>query len=278
MKFDIETEILHSKSLSKRLKKDDDLKQLLFPTRVKSFYVEKGIIQVETKDEESFFSKSDKASDTGKVLTGYINSCDNTSVLRFHQRNMTQALLQKKRLQKSKWLYKKLKLVPLCIKREPNPYTRIRFLEYNLLLDSDMFLDASQKTNKEFCIPNNIYDYKRAKTVTYDRIKEAFTISLHEKVPNDYNNINLEQYNYYIEWLRSLGNYRARDFIEVINLFLESDKRNKKIADQYRQIVAKSYDRKIYIKKLDDIPKSYILSEPYSCRTTKIDIETNTSS
>lgn len=278
IKSDLEVEILHSKGLSERLKIDDDLKKLLFPLSIQTFYLERGIKQVEIKDEESFFSTSDNASDSNEVLANQIQSYDNTSMLRINQRKMTQVLLQRKRLQKSKWLQKKIKLVPLCIKREPNPYTSIRFLEYNLLLDSDIFLDETQKTSKEFCIPNNIYDYKRAKTVTYDRNQEIFIISLHEKIPNDYNNINLKHYNYYVEWLRSLGNSRATDFIEVIQGIKESDKRSKKIADEYRQIDSKSRDSKIFIKKLDAIPKSYIFSKPYSSRTMKIDVETNESS
>jgi len=104
IKSDLEVEILHSKGLSERLKIDDDLKKLLFPLSIQTFYLERGIKQVEIKDEESFFSTSDNASDSNEVLANQIQSYDNTSMLRINQRKMTQVLLQRKRLQKSKWL------------------------------------------------------------------------------------------------------------------------------------------------------------------------------
>ena len=58
----------------------------------------------------------------------------------------------------------------------------VRFLDYSFPLDSRIFADTFDNKSKKFNLPHNVYDHKRALSVTLDKEKSLFSIEIGEKV------------------------------------------------------------------------------------------------
>ena len=272
----MKSELKHSKKLSKRFKKDFDFKSILFPELKVLVKLENGIMQVKhLKKEESIFSEGiniDTDEEIEKCLkTGYTQKLETIC----KQYKLTQSLLSQKRVQKSKWYNKTLFITPILNGRNPNPITKFRYLEYVFYLDSDIFRDADDKIMKEFKSVHDIYDYKRASSVIFDKNNQCFIIKVHEKDEGN-DSFNLIQQNYYIDWLQSMGNSKAMNLIEIlIRLKQYNEDHIKQIpqyAEKYSKIISKENSPKQMIKEIDEKTKKYILSQPCVTRLTKIDL------
>ena len=115
-----------------------------------------------------------------------------------------------KQLRENKWYKKKLKLRSLIPPKIQNPLQKIRFLDHVFPLDSDIFQNYNSLSPKEFRCFTDVYDYKRVRMVTYDEEKKIFTVKMYERdFDRNMYNSNIASYNYYCDWLRSLGNKKA---------------------------------------------------------------------
>ena len=260
-------ELKHSKKLSKRFKNDFDFKSTQFPKLKSTIRLEDGINQnVYIRDDTSLFSELnnyDTEEEIEKIESLFFvkpKLREKINQYRFNERH-----LLKQRLKKHKWYGKKLQLMPITtIKREPNPIIQIRVLEYVFQLDRDVF-HLDNKHFKKFCVPQNIFEYKRATSVTFDKEKQLFIVKVEDKVPND-TNVNWPQFNYYVEWLKSLGDSRAVNFTNIQQDQLKSNESNKSYA-------IKNFERssKHMIKTIPKEKKDYLLSQAYLKRTTCIE-------
>ena len=102
-------QLTHSKKLSKRLKKDQEFRSLLFPKPNKVYKLEEGILEIQYNDSEhSLFSEVNKV-DTDEELSKFdaevLNKRENAIIRQFRQ---TQSLLEKKRLKRLKWFNKNI--------------------------------------------------------------------------------------------------------------------------------------------------------------------------
>ena len=118
--------------------------------------------------------------------------------------------LLKKRLEKVKWIGKKLQQIPMTISRVPNVIKTVIFNEYTFPLDSAIFADIIDEKTQEYPMFWNASDLKRVKSATYDSNNNVFIAQYHEKIPSNQQNLFIEQHkNYFTDWLNSLGNRKA---------------------------------------------------------------------
>ena len=159
----------------------------------------------------------------------------------------------------------------------PNPITEIRFFDYKFYLDSDMFLDINDNFTKEFRCMADIYDHKIAGSVHFDQHKKCFVIKMHEKDTEEERNFsNGTKFQYCIDWLKSMGNTKATNIIEILTKLKQSTEDHlKKIpqyASKYSEIMSKTDSPIFFIKSIDEKTKKYILEQPYISRTFMIDL------
>ena len=288
----ITIQLKHSKKLSRRFRKESDFASTLFP-ELKSFIeIEKGIMESKyLKEDESIFSLV-SLNDTEKDIELYTNIERNSAMLNIQRRyKANETITSLRRLKKSKWNNKILVLKMLNLKRNPNPITEIRFLDYIFYLDSDMFFDTNHKTTKEFKIMADIYDYKKVTSVIFDQNKQCFIIKMQERDTEEERNFsNGTKFKYYIDWLQSMGNSKATNLIEILTKLKQSNEDSiKKIpqyASQYSEVVGIFDNKKseislqkkskinpiFFIKMIDEKTKKYILEQPYLSRTFKMDL------
>ena len=269
------SEIKHSKLLSKRIKKDFDFKSTLFPELKTCIELEQGIKQIKyQKEQESLFSKPMQF-DTDEEIENFKQNFENREVtLATMKYQLTQKKLTKKRLSLSKWHNKILKLKPLCLKRYPNPINKIRYLEYTFLLDSNIFLDAEIHNLSEYSLCTDVFHYKRAGSVMYDKDKDLFRINLHNKINETCNKkINNQHFKYYIDWLKSLGNSKAIDVVDSLIKLKESHEINKCNLEELKNKFGKKMITKIAIKTIDENTQNKVFKEAYLSRTFKFDFK-----
>ena len=230
------SKLKHSKKLSKRFRKDPDFSSTLYPELKTIIALEVGIYELKhLKEEESIFSQI-SICDTDQDIDKYTNIEKNDtilSILKKYKANM--AIISSRRLKKSKWNNKILVFKEFNLKRNPNPITEIRFLDYVFYLDSDMFLDTNYKTTKEFTgLPQTIYNHKRASSVIFDKKKQCFVINVHEKNTEDQQNFSsCTKFSYYLDWLQSMGNSKAIYLIDILVKLKQSSEDYIKKIPQY---------------------------------------------
>lgn len=261
-------EINHSQQLSKRFKKDVEFKCVLFPVYKSFIQLEDGIMQVEKlRDNESLFSVEEKDDIDDKIKKYETEKKHKTqAMINYQYMNKIKTL---KDLRKCKWHRRLLEIVPIKIKKELNPIPSFRFLSQNLYLDSDIFLASCDRNTKEFRLISDIYDYKRACSVMYDDERQVFDVKIHEKVNEANKTYNNLTFNYYIDWLKSLGNSKALFLIDILlKLKNKYETRTNQIEySENAQIIGKN--KLLIIKKLDDNIKKFIYQGPWITRTSK---------
>ena len=99
----------------------------------------------------------------------------------------------------------------------------------------------------------------------YDDERQVFDVKIHEKVHEAYKIYNNFTFNYYIDWLKSLGNKKALFLIEIL-LKLKIKYETKTNNVRYSEIAGKD---KLMINKLDDNVRSFVYQGPWITRTTK---------
>ena len=268
-------ELTHSKKLSKRVRKDKDLKKLLFPKRLKILKLEEGVLEIKcSRSDYTIFSKNNSI-DTDEELEKFLEDeeIDKQQKAILNRYKFTQSVLEVKRLVKLKWYKRKVIQKPLSNKRNPRIMQEIRFFDYSFPLDSRIFADTFDNKSKKFNLPHNVYDHKRALSVTLDKEKSLFSIEVGEKVlsSKDLVDYSLSLQNYYIKWLRNSGNAKALPFIEIQ---LEHNGLDKNFANKeselaiYENIDLYKYD-KFFLKKISKSDMEFISKSPYMTRTHK---------
>ena len=64
--------------------------------------------------------------------------------------------------------------MPLYNKRNLKVMQGVRFFDNTFPLDSSIFADSFDDKSKEFNLPHNVYDYKKANSVTFDKEESLF--------------------------------------------------------------------------------------------------------
>ena len=142
----------------------------------------------------------------------------------------------------------------------------MRIIDICFPFDSDIFQDFPTLNTKNFECFTNIYEYKRASSVTYDKNKEVFTVKYHEKVfDGNFFDFNMKIYNYYMEWLTSLNNVKAVHLLKTLKSFKEAIKNeiflitnnplvnNKKIIKEINQETMNFISKQPYLSKVENI-------------------------
>ena len=143
-------------------------------------------------------------------------------------RKQKKKYLLKRRLDKLKWINKKLRLVPMTIKSLPNPITRIIFGNYTFPLDSAIFADNINEKSPEYPAFWNATDLKRVISAIYDSNDNLFIAQYSEKTSVNQQKLFIKQQeNYYSDWLKSLGNSKAKETIELLDKISQSEKKDQ---------------------------------------------------
>ena len=103
-------ELTHSKKLSKRVRKDKDLKKLLFPKRLKILKLEEGVLEIKcNRSDYTIFSKNNSI-DTDEELEKFLEDeeIDKQQKAILNRYKFTQSVLEVKRLIKLKWYKRKI--------------------------------------------------------------------------------------------------------------------------------------------------------------------------
>ena len=129
-------------------------------------------------------------------------------------------------------------------------------------------------TNREFNLVLNVYDDKRVCSVTYDKKKDGFIIRMCEK---HFSQINSRKYylglDYYIEWLKSLGNQASISYLDSLLKIKESFEMSKSLIRFYKDQVENSDTSKKFIKEIDQNTLNYIHKGPFFSRISKVDLQ-----
>ena len=182
----------------------------------------------------------------------------------------------KKRLKSLKWTNRKLRLIPMttmriAISRLPNPMKKVILGNYTFPLDSGIFADIINEKSQEYPAFYNVSDLKRVNSAIYDSNNNTYIAQYHEKVAVHQQNLFIEQQkNYYTDWLKSLGNSRAKETIELLNAIFQSEKKDQLNCQQYKAIVPKTSEKRIMIKTIDEKYLDFIKSQAYMYRFHKI--------
>lgn len=265
------SELKHSKKLSKRFRQDYNFRHVLFPSAKDYVYFEDGINEAEFFKENESFLSNDASIDSDTKFEKSICRAENheelnRSILLATKYKLTKEQLTSKRLKKIKWRKKKFKLAPI---RVLNPVLTIRFYEYNYPLDSSVFLNGSSNDQKKYSNFYDVSNFKRVGCTTYDKDRSSFITKLHEKVfykENKYPYI--MQHKYYVEWLKSLGNKKALQFVEVLEQIKMLRENTLKILLEY----SGNNNSKVYLKQIPQNTLDWILGQPFISRTTKYEI------
>ena len=268
-------ELKHSKSLSKKIRKNFDFKCVLFPEYKSVIKIDEGLYQSKyLKDTESIFSEcpsqnSDEEMEkiaNHAIKDGYADIAN--GILSFIKRkNIRQDFLISKKLKRSKLHGRKLIIAPLTtIKKTINPVKNIRFQETSFPLDSIIFDNNPLKSEKQVSCFTDVYDYKRIESVSFDELRKVYVVKMHEKVydPMLYKHgINMQ--NYYIDWLMSLGNQKAVDLSKNLELMLQMH--NNELSTVKSMIKNDCVDK--LDDELDDCVNKRLENLPYKTRIVK---------
>ena len=262
------SELLHTNKLSKRFRRDTVFKTTLFPYSRVCLELEKNTSQ--DKDEQkSIFDSEEYYQDRLK------NAETQTQLkkvwLATKKYYFTEQILTRKRLDRTKQHRKKLFFVPLDTKTQLNPMKQIKFFDYKMPQDSSIFEDIPYQDDLGIYNIFDMSDYKQVKQVTYDHNRKVFTTNTYEKHHTKSSNFYYRKSRqYYLSWLRSLGNKRAFDLSETLEEIQNNYEKSKEKYLESEQALKDSCNNsmisKIRIKSLESI-----LKLPYLARTTKIE-------
>ena len=171
-------------------------------------------------ENESIFSKV-LSFDSEEEFEKVYQNLDETDVLSAKrlekQYRLTKEAKTKSRLKKSKLLNKKLYLVPTVICKGINPIKHVRYFDYYFPLDSRIFDEFTLRKNQNEHAFFDISDHKRVTSVIYDNDEKEFTSNFHFKIAHkQISDFYQKIKDYYIDWLKSLGNKKALKFVEVL--------------------------------------------------------------
>ena len=277
------TELVISHSLTKRLKIDHDFKEILFPGDLQFKKLEDGINVANCLDEnESLFSKSDGSDDSDMLMAALresncfknkkVHECKKEieNYKQVYRQMGRQVILQNE--ERSKYSRKVLTLFPLIkIARDPSPVKWIRFIDYVFPLDSEIFMnyDLNPKQHKTFI---DVSDYKRVKSVFYDTHREVFITELSEKtVFEGLFSIFERQMDYYVDWQNSLGSDKAHKFGKTLNAIKNKAQLGYKEEIECSKKLKNITDVRTNIKEIDKETLSFIKTQPYNSRQHKIE-------
>lgn len=178
---------------------------------------------------------------------------------------------------KMKHLQKKsfgLKYINTIIK-DINPMKDVRLCDYVFPLDSSPQKDSS---SCEQCASYGLFRIKRASELNYDIKEELYTAKMEERfVWNKTNDLN--SLNYYVEWLESLGDYRANDLKKGITKYMNNVYKNSCQTDQviYKKenYSLEKFDKeqRFYMTKQSDETIKFIKERPFCYKKTKMNNE-----
>ena len=267
------SELKPSKKLKKKQKKDFCFRSLLFPESRNYVQIEHDIWQAKTLyEDESIFSKNTMNNDTdfeNETLKGMMRYGVHEDENIEARRNfiIEKILLQKEQKKQEKTKQKIQFVSPLTLKKI-NPVQKMRIVDICFPFDCDIFKDLSGKNTKNFECFFNIYEYKRASSVTYDKNKEVFTVKYHEKnFDENFCDKNMKIYNYYLEWLDSLANAKAVNLLQRLKSFKEA------IENEVFLLTSQpTYTYKKILKEIDQETMNFILNQPYFSKLEHIEL------
>lgn len=266
------SELKYNYKLSKRLEKDFEFRCKLFPVYKIYIYIEDGIKQAKKlKSNESIFSSNDN-SDTDEEIENILsreNHEESERVL-IYSNKLIQALLALKRILNSKLNGKKLFLTPFFPSNSIKVIKSIRFLDFVFPLNAEIFQCYGNEKSKEFITCCNIYEYKRASSVIYNKNKQSFIIKMHEKVFDKVSySTNLRRMNYYLTWLHSLNNKRAYHLMEDLKELVKAHENKIRSFNAYfhKSRFQVANDQKVIIKELDQYTRDFVSKHPHFIRT-----------
>ena len=272
------SELNHSKQLSKRFKRSFKFRSLLDAQNNSWINIMNGVKKSKYIDEnESIFSKV-LSFDSEEEFEKVYQNLDETDVLSAKrlekQYRLTKEAKTKSRLKKSKLLNKKLYLVPTVICKGINPIKHVRYFDYYFPLDSRIFDEFTLRKNQNEHAFFDISDHKRVTSVIYDNDEKEFTSNFHFKIAHkQISDFYQKIKDYYIDWLKSLGNKKALKFVEA----LENIEKSRTIDTEKQKILDTEQHGtdKIFISHIDKQIKDYQRGQPVVIRLTKIVIDNN---
>ena len=144
------------------------------------------------------------------------------------------------------------KMTPLKMCKLPNPIMTVMFCNWTFALDSGIFSDNIDENSKEHPLFYKISDQKRTKSVIYDNINNVFIANYHDKVVHQDQKLFAQQQNkYYLDWLESLGNQKAKEMFDILNKVSLAQKTGYDISLHYSSKVPKTCSDRIILKALD---------------------------
>lgn len=156
-----------------------------------------------------------------------------------------------------------------------NPRTYIRFFEYRLPIESSFTeKNFTKKTHYQWICDWS--DFRRVTQVVYNTIDQEYHIYSENIFPNEMSHdYNASQFNYFIEYLQSLGSKKA---IDIINALHELKKKSQNEYNQatQRYIMTNFKSEKLYIHKISEKTFEYIKNEAYYVRCYKLTSESYT--
>lgn len=154
-----------------------------------------------------------------------------------------------------------------------NPILNIRMADFLFPLDS-----SCQYMPKQQSLFHELDTIKRAIKQEYDPKECLTSISLEERYISDEKLKGAQNLKYFIEWQRSLGDYRAKNFSEKIENYMKNLFKAKVQVNLQPQLAdcthKKNKNEKFYLKKLTEQTWEYIKAQPYFVRFTSTDIHT----
>ena len=121
-------------------------------------------------------------------------------------------------------IHKKLKMkylyLDMSIEKQLNPLQHVRIGDNVFKLDSSV-LSLDNRTDWD--INYKVHTFKRAVEMIYDQKELVYTVKLEERYPITQNfKKSLSSMWYYIDWLKSLGDYRANNLSIALQNYMKS--------------------------------------------------------
>ena len=159
----------------------------------------------------------------------------------------------------------------MTISRLPNPMKKVILGNYTFPLDSSIFADIINDKTQEYPAFYNVSDLKRVKSAIYDSNNNIYIAKYHEKIAANQQNLFTEQQkNYYSDWLKSLGNSKAIETLELLNKISQSEKKDQLNYSYYKSIVPKASKERTMLKTIDEKTLDFIKNRAYYYRFHKI--------
>ena len=225
------SELKHSKQLSKRLQRDSQFHDILYEKEQNYIVIESGLREVKyLKDMETIFSDI-SVNATENLFEEEFPIANRERLMQDRQticyKNKIERLT-KIRMQSLKWTNRKLWLIPMKISRLPNPMKIVMFENHTFPLDSAIFADNINENSQDYPAFWNKNDLKRVKSAIYDSNINMYIAQYHLKTAANQQKLFIgQQKNYYSDWLKSLGNCKAKETLEILDKMSQNDSKNE---------------------------------------------------